>query len=237
MGKSLRQKALPIIGTVIGAAVGGPPGAAIGSGLGSLASGRSPQESLLSAGGTYLGSNLAGNVLGDMGTVGGSLNSAFGTSLGSTAANALPSAAAASLFDAPISSIIGSQVGSSLASSLVPQTSGNVEGEGAMAPFRATREGEKQAPLSIQGLGSLTPEQVSTNIATGGVYGGGQGPDEQDYFLNMVNRRLVDDAGNVDSDLSEINPIENSYLSQLGLGGYGNAQDLLEALSRRRAAA
>lgn len=47
------KKAAPLIGSTIGFAIGGPAGAAIGSGIGSLASGRSVEDALLSAGLAY----------------------------------------------------------------------------------------------------------------------------------------------------------------------------------------
>lgn len=88
------------------------------------------------------------------------------------------------------------------------------------------------APNSLANYTSsaLSPDQTLSGIATKGVYGGGNGPEEQKYFLNLVNNRLVDPQGNV-GDMNQLNPIENSYLSQLGLGGYGNSTDLLKGIS------
>ena len=244
--KKVKPFALPLIGAALAPftagtslAISPAAGAAIGSGISSYSSNHNLGQALASAGGSYAGANLGGQLLGNLGTVGGGLQSALGPDLGSfIGQSVLPGA----LNFAPISSILGSQIGSNLASSLIPQKTANNVGPSVAAattvtPFNAKREAEQNQPASFRSFGTLTPQQLSSNIATGGVYGGGQGPDEQSYFLNMLNRRLVDDTGQVDTNLSEVSPIEGSYLSQLGLGGYGNAKDLLEAISRRRMAA
>lgn len=240
MSKKARSLVLPIagsliapgIGTALGSTLSGAALGAIGSGVGSLAAGAKPLNAALGAAGSYIGGNVAGNVLGQSPSVATSLESAFGPDLGSVIGQGLGGNIAMNSTNA----LLGSAIGSNLASSLVPQKTGNVMGEGSTA-FAPKREGEQEIPASFRSFGSLTPEQLSSNIATGGVYGGGAGPDETNYFLNMVNRRLVDDSGRVDSDLSEINPIENSFLSQIGLGGMNNATDLLEAINKRRLAA
>ncbi len=235
MGKKVRSYALPIIGGIVGSAipgVGTALGASLGSGLGSYAADRNVSKALLSAGGSYLGGNIASNVLGNAGgTVIGGLESVLGPDLGSAIGQGLGSAALT-----PLSSIAGSQIGSNLASSLVPQKTANPVGQtpsAAAAAFKPTREVERSAPPSITGYGALNPQQMSSNLATQGVYGGGLGKEESDYFTNMINRRLITDEGAVDSDLSEINPIENSFLSQLGLTGK-TPSDLLQAISRYR---
>ncbi len=89
-----------------------------------------------------------------------------------------------------------------------------------------------EAPPSLSGLGQLTPAQRTSNIATKGVYGEGADTPEQKYFLNQINRRLVDESGNVDAGMDDISAIEQSYLQKLGLGGYGNTSNLLEAISK-----
>jgi len=246
MSKKLRSFALPIalslvapgIGTALGstlsAAALGAIGAGVGSGVNTKLSGGSIGDSLKSAAiggaGSYVGGQLGGKFLGSAGNVADALEGGLGADLGSAVAQGIGGTAA----NASLGGIAGSFAGSNLASSLVPQSAKNASGEGASPVYRPAREVEKSAPSGLQGLGSLTNQQLSTNVATGGVYGGGAGPDEQDFFLNQINRRLVDDAGAVDQNLDEINPIENSYLSQLGLGGYGDASSLLEAISKKR---
>lgn len=99
------------------------------------------------------------------------------------------------------------------------------------SPYVPSRDNPLSAPSSLSDLSSLTPEQQESNIATKGVYGGGEGPQENQYFLNLINRQLVDDKGNV-GNMSSLAPIDTSYLSQLGLGGYGNTSDLLKGISQ-----
>ena len=228
MSRSIKKFAPAVIGGLLA----GPVGAAAGAGVGSYVSDHNLGKALLSAGGSFVGGNLASSVLGNAGgTLLSGLESTLGPDLGSAAGNLIGSAAFT-----PISSIVGSTVGSDLASSLVPQKTKNPMGESAgPAPFKPTRDAQKSAPNSFQGLGSLTDMQQGTNLATQGVYGGGLGPEESGYFLNLMNRRLVDDAGNVDTGFGDISGVENSYLAQLGLGGKKTPNDLLQAISTWRA--
>lgn len=243
MSKRLRAVAIPIVaGLALGPAglglTSAAAGAAIGSGVNSLASGDSPTQALLSAGGSYIGSNLAGNLIGDLGTVGSAASSALGQGTVDAVSGALPSSLAQGIFNAPISSMIGSTIGGDIASSLVPQKNMNISGQTAtpVAPepeaFKPSRAQDKSAPASIVGSGALTPDQYTSGIASQGVYGSGVDNDANDYFLNMINRKLVTDAGQVDTDFADISPIENSYLAKLGLGGAKSPTDLLQAISR-----
>ena len=86
-------------------------------------------------------------------------------------------------------------------------------------------------PASLSGT-ELTPSQQTTNLATKAVYGGdgaGVGSDEQKYFLALMNNRLVDSSGNLGS-LSSVSPVENAYLSQLGVTGADTASLLNKLL-------
>lgn len=102
-----------------------------------------------------------------------------------------------------------------------------------LSSFTPERQPGLAPPASLANYtnSALSPDQTLSGIATKGVYGGGNGPEEQKYFLNLINNRLVDQTGHVANDMSGINPIENSYLSQLGLGGYQNPNDLLRGIS------
>lgn len=233
----------PFIGPGLGAAlgsvvpgVGTALGAAIGSGLQSGITTGDPLAGALSAGGSYIGSNIGSALLGDqLGTLGSTLTDTLGSDVGSFAGNVLGPELAGS----QISSALGSTVGSNLASSLATNTgldtpNAMAAGPAAPEPFSPKREDQISLPGSLSGFSGLSPNQLSSNIATQGVYGGGAGPEESGFFANLINRRLVDETGQV-GDMSGINPIENSFLSQLGLGGFGNSNDLLEAISKRRA--
>ncbi len=114
-----------------------------------------------------------------------------------------------------------------------PKTAGATSLSG-VTPFKATRAGQMEAPNGLA-MNGLTSDQQSSSLATQGAYGGGLGKDEQNYFLNLENRKLVDDGGNV-ADINTLSPIEHSYLQKLGLGGFGNSNDLLKAFSTWKAA-
>lgn len=226
----------PFIAPAAGFALGGPLGAAAASGLQTGIKTGDPLAGILSAGGSYAGGQIASNVLGDqLGTFGGTISDALGPEAGSFAGNIL----GPEIAGAQISSALGSTVGSNLASSLATNTgldtpNAMAAGPAAPEPFSPKREDQISLPGSLSGFSGLSPNQLSSNIATQGVYGGGAGPEESGFFANLINRRLVDETGQV-GDMSGINPIENSFLSQLGLGGFGNSNDLLEAISKRRA--
>lgn len=226
--ESVQNFAAPIVGFGLGSLIGQPElGAALGGGLHTEAKTGSLGQALLSGGLSAAGAHLGGALFPGAGNVADALESGLGSDFGSAAANVIGGSAA----NASLGSIFGGFAGNSLASALSPQKNQNPTGQTPSAAFKPTQEGEKSLPSSLQSLGGLTPLQQATNVATGGVYGGGQGPDEQSYFTNLINRQLVDQTGKT-NDISTLNPIENSYLKQLGLGGYGNSTDLLQAISK-----
>lgn len=243
------QNSLPTIGAIIGSAVPGvgtAAGAALGAAAGGAAKGAlegqglggSLREGAFSGAGAYAG-NVIGDTLGSQ--LGGTLGRTVGdvgvsniptSALGSYALNAIP----ASLANSSIGSILGGAAGMSAADNVMQSDRAgmpNIPNPAATgtSPFMPKQENEQQTPASLSALGSLTDTQKSSNLATQGVYGGGNGAEEQKYFTNLLNRRLVDSGGNV-SDMSGVSPIEQSYLQKLGLSGYGNSKDLLEAISK-----
>lgn len=219
MSKSIKKVAgavLPHLGAVGGAANGLIQGDGLKGALqGGLKSG-------LSAAGSIVGGNIGGSLF--PGTIGSALGSSASNALGSTIANQGIGKIAGSF--------AGNALGNSVADSLIPLEEPETPKNSGPQPFSPTRQAQLDVPGSLSGL---EPDQASSNLATQGVYGGGLGPEEQSYFTNQINRRLVDDAGNLDSDLSEINPIEQAYLAQLGLGGYKDSRSLLEAMSKWKA--
>ena len=225
---------LPGVGTALGASIGSLGGAALGSGIGTLAQGGSLKDALLSGGGTYLGGRLGGEFIG--GSLGSTISPSnavgpyfgdIGSSIGDFAGNSI----GASLANANLGSAIGGMYGSEIARNTFGSPQDESLASSAPSPFVPSQQAEQQAPASIQGLGSLTSDQQSTNLANQGVYGGGVGGQESDYFLNLINRRLVDESGQT-SDMGALKPIEQSYLQKLGLGGYGDTNSLLEAISK-----
>lgn len=217
----------------IGATQGIRTGMATGNPLAGLTSG-------VGAGaGAYVGSNLLGPTLGSLGGgtsaasggatpgfLGAPLAKAFGdTALEGPAQSAFGSATGGNL----IGGAIGQGVGQSLTD---PMKLGIQGGPSTGSPaFAPSRSGDMQMPGDLSQYSGLNPNQQATNIATRGVYGQGNGPQDNQYFTNLINHQLIDPSGNVAGDNSSINPVESQYLSQIGLGGYGNPKDLLQKIS------
>lgn len=214
----------------IASAIGGPIAGAATAGATDLAEGRGFGQAIGDAAGNYIGGQLggAGNV-GPSGTIASTLGSLG--SIGSYAANALPASIAGSSIGGAAGSFLGGNIGGAVGGSLFDKAaSPQSPTASGPPPFMPSQSAQMALPPSLSQFGSLNPVQQSTNIATQGVYGGGEGPQENKYFLNLINRRLVDDQGHV-GNLSSLQPVEQSYLSQLGLGGYTNPNDLLKGIS------
>lgn len=231
----LADKVAPIAFAVAGQ----PELAAAYSGVSNTVKTGSPLKGLESAGLTYAGNaigsevgNTLGSKLGTFGDYAGAGANSIGADVlkgiqGTLGDNALNFAGNAinKIANTGVGATLGALEGNSLANSLMPKAS--VPGPSPFAPSQASAQ---STPASLSSLSNLTPAQQATNVATQGVYGGGNGPDEQSYFTNLVNRQLVDNSGKV-SDLNTLAPIETSYLDQIGLGGYKNSNDLLKALT------
>lgn len=239
IGKLLGSFVAPLVGGL----AFGPIGAAVGSGAGTLASGGSIKDALISGGLSFAGGKIGGKLFPDAigssfspSNVAGPYTMPGVSALGSSAANAI----GANIANTSIGSVLGTYAGNKFADNLTaPQEqAGDFGPDLSLAPetvepepFAPKQDAQLSLPGSLTGFSSLDPAQLSSNLATQGVYGGGLGPEESAYFRNLINRRLVDETGMVDPDLSEINPIENSYLSQMGITG-SNPTSILEALSR-----
>jgi len=215
-------------------AAGMPYAAAAFSGANTLGNGGSPLNAIGSAAGSYIGGQIGSNYF--PGTVGGTASNILGggtaNSLFNGIGNTLGNGVASGLFNASIGGALGSNLGSALGSTLGGVKSPSNTGmDTSTNSFSPTRQAEASAPSSLGGdFQGLNPEQKTSNLASRGVYGGGLGPQEQSYFLNLVNRQLVDNSGQT-QDMNTLQPIEQSYLQQLGLGGKNNTSDLLQAIS------
>jgi hypothetical protein len=229
--------AAPLAGAALGSVVPGIGtafGAALGSGLQAGISSGNPVSGLLAGGGSLLGGELLGGATGGLfgETPANALGGAFGgdtvgsfAPLGSFAGNVLGSSTLGSI----AGSSLGSSFGSQLGDKLNPQTPDS--SASGPAAFQATRSPQMGLPQSLSQFGGLDPFQQATNIAAKGMYGAGNGSNENSYFLNLINRQLVDDGGNV-GGMDKLNPAESGYLSQIGLGGYNNSNDLLKGISQ-----
>lgn len=195
----------------------------------------------ISGGSAYLGSKIGGSLGANLGTVGGAgagnslataASNGFGSLLGPTAGiaagNAISNIAGTSI-GAAIGGMAGENFGNQYNSSQLPAKKPMVSN--GPDPFNPVQANAAAVPGSIAGMSNLTPTQQSTGLANQGTYGGGLGPEENSYFLNLENRKLVNPNGST-NPLSSLQPIENSYLAKLGLGGYGNPTSLLQAISQ-----
>lgn len=238
MGHSVK-KALPIAAAIAGSlllpGVGTAAGAAIGAGTASAGLnysqthnlGQALKAGVISGGGTYAGNVIGGSLGAGMGTVGdAAVSSLPANAFGSYVGNSIPAA----IGSTSIGSVLGGYAGNSIASDMTaPKPKANPMA--GPAPFQPKQQAEAGMPASLSGLSGLTGGQQATNLATQGVYGGGNGPEEQKYFVNMENRKLVDKSGKV-SDMSGLTPIEQAYLQRIGLGGARNSKSLLEAMTK-----
>lgn len=221
----------------LGAAEGGFEAATNGGSIGDILKGAA-----IGGAGSYVGGQIgsfAGNALG--GNLGRSIGDvAFSNlpsnALGSFAGNSIPASIANSSIGSALGGFAGNSIGQQLAAPK-PKTSSQLASApvSGQAPFVPKQQDAQELPASLSGLSGLTSDQQSTNLASQGVYGGGNGPQEQSYFMNLLNRRLVDPSGKT-GDVSQVNPIEQSYLQRLGISGYGNTNSLLEAMSKWQAA-
>lgn len=235
--KKIAGFALPIAGTIIGSSFGQPElGSIIGGALGGATKGRGLKGIGLGAAEGFAG-NVIGNELG--GVIGKGIGStAANTTFGSLTGDAIGGALGQKTVGSALSGFAGNQIADGLASSLIPQqTSGTSQKSPSLIPTpeTPTRAPQLQLPGSLSGLAGLDSMQQASNIANQGVYGQGNGPQEQGYFNNLINNQLIDPSGKF-QDISSLSPIENSYLSQLGLGGYSNSKDLLGAISKWQSA-
>lgn len=234
MGKSIWDFVAPIAGAALGSVIPGigtAIGGAIGSGLETGIKTNNPLAGLLSAGGSFVGGNLGGSVLGGSlgdATVGSALSSGLGSDIGSFAGNMLPEALSGATLGSIGGASLGSTLGGAAGQALMPPSTKS-SGPAGEAAFKPKQQAQLGLPQSLSQFGNLSPDQLTSNIATQGVYGGGNGPQENQYFLNLINRQLVDQSGKT-GDMGQLSGIDNSYLSQLGLGGMGNTNDLLKGI-------
>lgn len=240
MGKSVWDYVAPVLGGIAGTLIAPGIGTAIGAGIGSgtttgVETG-SPVAGLLSGvaggAGSAVGGSLLGPVLGSIGggvapitggATSGLLGQSIGASLGDTALSGLGSA----LGNATGGSLIGGAIGSGVAQGATEAAiPGPFNPKPNTVDWHAQQQSAMGLPSSLSNYAGLNPDQQASNIATGGIYGGGVGPEESNYFLNLINRKLTNGNGGVANDTSGLAPIDMSFLSQLGINNAGPNQIL-----------
>lgn len=214
-GKSIFDYIAPIAQVALAFVPGVGP--ALSAGMAGIRAGINsgdPLTGLLSAGGSYFGSSLGsqlGSTLGNQlgGTLAQTPANAIGDVIGgealgavapfgSFAGNALGSQTIGSLAGSAIGSSAGQSFGEGLGQQLNPTSLGGTMSLGGPPGFSPSKQPAMGLPQSLSQFSGLSPQQQGSNIATKGVYGGGNGPQETNYFMNLMNRQLFDQGGNVD---------------------------------------
>ena len=83
-------------------------------------------------------------------------------------------------------------------------------------PFKAKRPDEMARPANLNAMAGFSPEQERSALATQGM-NGGLGGQEQSYYDNLVQRALIADGGQINTENpNSLLPIESSYYSRRG---------------------
>lgn len=105
-------------------------------------------------------------------------------------------------------------------------------------PFTPKRPTETPLPFDLgsmsaggQQFNTLDPTQQRSYLATQGSQGGGISDSAKSYYLNLLQRNLIDEGGNMQNINTALLPVERNYLSRLGLPT-GNTSDFLQALQQ-----
>lgn len=103
-------------------------------------------------------------------------------------------------------------------------------------PFSAKRPNDPSKPFDLfsrdiggQSFGSLDPMQQRSYLATQGSQGGGIGDEDKNYYLQLLQRNLIDEGGQMGNINEALLPVERNYLSRLGLPT-DNTTDFFQAL-------
>jgi hypothetical protein len=90
--------------------------------------------------------------------------------------------------------------------------------------FTPTRPEAPELPTGLatreaggQEFGTLSPTQQRSYLATEGAFGGGVGDEARQYYLNLLQRNLIDEGGQLQNINTALLPVERTYLSRLGL--------------------
>jgi len=126
-----------------------------------------------------------------------------------------------SLVPAGLGFLAGGPVGAAIGGGLGLLAGNNQKQQSMPAPtisapqFTPTRPQAATRPSTLGDLSNLDPMQERSALATRGSQGGGLGQDEQNYYLNLLQRNIMDESGNVGNTESLL-PVERQYLNQSG---------------------
>lgn len=117
-----------------------------------------------------------------------------------------------------------------------PQEAPSSDLGGVEQPFAPKRGNEPTKPFDLfnrsvggQQFNTLDPTQQRSYLATQGSQGGGLGDEDKNYYLQLLQRNLIDESGQLGNMNSALLPVERNYLSRLGLPT-DNTTDFFHAL-------
>ena len=173
-----------------------------------------PVQQIAQTAGPVLGGPL-GAVAGGM--IGGPAGAAIGGMLGSQLGGALGGAQGGGGYSTPAQS-------APTEAAPLPQTDTDEELRSLAQRFQAKRPDEYGRPADLfsrqvggQEFGTLDPQQQRSYLATQGAFGGGLGGEEKDYYMNLLQRDLINEQGQMGDINQQLLPIERTYLQRAGL--------------------
>lgn len=237
--KRIFKKAAPIIAPIAGATflpgvlgVSGLLGGAIGSAAGTKIAGGDLGDALLAGAGSY-GGGVLGNAIGSQNTLGSVLAktankpSVIGN-LAEDIAVGLTKTGMGDVLTVPFGQVQGSFIGSQIGQSLKAAES---QPAGAQSPapvsFKPSRPESMGSPEGLSGMSAL---QQRAALATEGTQGGGLTGEQANYLRNLMQRNLITEGNQIDQS-AEMLPVEQQYLSTLGVPT-DNRSELLRILSQ-----
>lgn len=132
----------------------------------------------------------------------------------------------------PQGALAGAQIGGGLSAFSSSGSQGPSQAPStSIAPptFTPSRPDAMTRPESLNSsLGGLDSIQERSSLATRGTSGGGLGGDERNYYLNLLQRNLIDEGGNVGSTDSLL-PVERQYLNNSGYDS-GDSMKFLKSI-------
>lgn len=214
---------LPIAATVL---TGNPMiGAAIGGGLGASGGGGIVGGLTGAAGGYFGGSALSGAMAGAAGLPAGGIigptAGGLGGAISGAGAGVSGAASALGIGGGLLSNASNLVSALGLAQQAMPQKQTLAKQKiGDPTPveekFTPVRPAAATRPMSLNDLSGFSPEQERSALATRGL-NTGLGGEEQSYYQNLVQRSLIGDGGQINTENPNfLMPIESSYFSRRG---------------------
>jgi hypothetical protein len=103
-------------------------------------------------------------------------------------------------------------------------------------PPQRARPDATALPQNLNDYAGLSDIQQRSGLATRATQGEGLDDEGKKYYLNLLQRKLMDDQGNISNDnFQGVLPVERNYLQSIGLP-IGSGEDFMGGLARYYAA-